>query len=232
MYGTFALPESGPVQAATDTNWTVVGTDDFDADGRCDILWRNQVDGKNAIWLMDGTTVLSGSGYLQKVGDTNWAVVGTGDFNGDGRSDILWRDQITGKNAMWLMDGTTMLPESDSLQKVADTNWTVAGTGDFDGDGWCDILWRHRVNGRNAMWLMDGTTVLPGSDSLQKVADTDWTVAGTRDFDGDGRSDILWHHEVTGNNAMWLMDGTTVLPASGSVQSFPDTDWTVVATSE
>ncbi|MHC4802353.1 MAG: FG-GAP-like repeat-containing protein, partial [Planctomycetota bacterium] len=59
-----------------------------------------------------------------------------------------------------------------------------------------------------------------------------WVVPGTRDFNGDGRSDILWHHKVTAKNSRWLMDGTTVLPGSGPVQSFGDADWAAVATSE
>jgi hypothetical protein len=82
------------------------------------------------------------------------------------------------------------------------------------------------------MWLMDGTTVLPESGPLPDVANTKWVVAGTRDFDGDGRSDILWHHKVTANNSMWLMDGITVLPGTGPVRSFGDVNWAAVATSD
>jgi len=29
-----------------------------------------------------------------------------GDFNGDGRADILWRNSSTGENYVWLMNGT------------------------------------------------------------------------------------------------------------------------------
>ena len=39
---------------------------------------------------------------------TNWSVVGTGDFNGDGTSDILWHD-IAGDVGIWLMNGTLIL---------------------------------------------------------------------------------------------------------------------------
>ena len=34
----------------------------------------------------------------------DWQIAGTGDFNGDGKSDILWR-QISGAVAIWLMNG-------------------------------------------------------------------------------------------------------------------------------
>ena len=34
-----------------------------------------------------------------------WKIVGTGDFNGDGKSDILWQD-TSGNVAIWFMNGT------------------------------------------------------------------------------------------------------------------------------
>jgi hypothetical protein len=56
---------------------------------------------------MNGTTILnpntSGVGNLS----TMWSVAETGDFNGDGYSDILWRDS-SGDIAIWYMNGTTI----------------------------------------------------------------------------------------------------------------------------
>ena len=133
---------------------------------------------------------------------------------------------------MWLMDGTTILPGSGPLPTVPNVNMEVVGTGDFNGDGRSDILWRHQVTGKNSMWLMDGTTILPGTGPLPTVPNVNMEVVGTGDFNGDGRSDILWHHRVTAKNSMWLMDGTTILPGTGPVLSFADANWTVVATSD
>ena len=52
---------------------------------------------------------------------------------------------------MWLMNGT-QVSSSTSLGMVA-TSWSVVGTGDFDGDGKFDILWR-KTDGSLAMWLL------------------------------------------------------------------------------
>jgi hypothetical protein len=37
----------------------------------------------------------------------SWKVVGTGDFNGDGMSDILWQS-TSGQAAIWEMNGTNV----------------------------------------------------------------------------------------------------------------------------
>ena len=96
------------------------------------------------------------------------------DFNGDSKADILWRDPVTGSNAMWLMDGNTL--SSPSFITSASTNWQVQGTGDFNGDSKADILWRDPATGSNAMWLMDGNTL--SSPSFITSASTNWQVVG------------------------------------------------------
>jgi hypothetical protein len=54
-----------------------------------------------------------------------WVVVGTGDFNGDGKSDILWRNS-NGDVGIWLMNGTQTLSQPVDLGNVP-TNWAVQG---------------------------------------------------------------------------------------------------------
>jgi len=52
--------------------------------------------------------------------------VGTGDFNGDGKTDILWRNKSTGQNVVWFMDGGTYSTYAELLQ-VPDANWEIVG---------------------------------------------------------------------------------------------------------
>ena len=52
---------------------------------------------------------VTGSATTDQVQPTNWVIAGTGDFNADGRSDILWRDNNSGGVAMWLMSGATVI---------------------------------------------------------------------------------------------------------------------------
>ena len=82
-----------PSPALADTNWAIVGTGDFNNDGKTDILWRNTSTGENYVWYMNGVRRI-GRWYPSCLADTNWAIVGTGDFNGDGKTDILWRNTV------------------------------------------------------------------------------------------------------------------------------------------
>jgi hypothetical protein len=42
---------------------------------------------------------------------TMYSIALVGDYNGDGMSDLLWRDNL-GKTSMWFMNGTTVLGSS------------------------------------------------------------------------------------------------------------------------
>ena len=88
------------------------------------------------------------------VSDTQWQIVGTSDFNGDARTDLLWQhDQ--GWVAIWFMDGERQIAGTWSQSPFSDLGWRIVATGDVDGDGMADILWQH-TDGRVAVWYMDG----------------------------------------------------------------------------
>ena len=110
---------SGGVPVTPGATWSVAGISDFNGDGNADVLWRNS-DGTLADWTMNGTTIMS-SGIVNNGGvtvkpDATWSIVGTGDFDGDTRADILWR-KTDGTIAEWSMNGSSIL--SSGLVNVA-----------------------------------------------------------------------------------------------------------------
>src|SRR5213083_2377144 len=146
------------------------------------------------------------------------------DFDGDCKSDILWRNSATGKDYLWLMNGLTIVSQG-SLNTVDDQAWQVQGIGDFDGDGKADILWRNALTGENYIWLMNGLTIA-AQGLVNVVDDPAWQVQGVGDFDGDGRADILWRNLSTGENYIYLMNGWTIA-AQGLVNVVDDQAWQV-----
>lgn len=190
-------------------NWDIVGTGDFDGNGKEDLLWRNDRNGKNEIWLMKGTqgNKLKEVVNLPRRQNTNWDVVGVNDFDADGELDILWRNGKSGKNQVWLMDGTER-ESRVNLETRDEANWDIVGTGHFNPDGSPDILWRNSETGENQVWFMNGTQKVLTLDI--QLRDPKFDIVGTGDFDGNGDGDIIWRDRETGNNDVWLMNGTFV----------------------
>jgi FG-GAP-like repeat/FG-GAP repeat len=227
MNGTAILAGEGFLRTVADLSWQIVGVGDFDGDGKADILWRNSSTGQNYIYFMDATAII-GEGFIRTVADQNWRVAGVGDFDGDGTDDILWRHAVTGDNYLYPMNGLAIKPGEGFLRTVADLNWKIAGVGDFDGDGKADILWRNSANGQNYLYPMDGTTIQSGEGFLRTVADQNWKIAGVGDFDGDRNADIVWRNASTGDNYIYLMNGTAIA-GEGFIRTVADLNWRIVA---
>ena len=118
---------------------------DFNGDATGDLLLRNKVTGQNIGWLMNGTTVASlgvpADDRRHELGGR-----GVGDFDADGKADVIWRNNGDGPEHR-LVDERLDRRVSAFLPTIADTNWEIQGVGDFDGDGKADVIWRNRVTG-------------------------------------------------------------------------------------
>src|SRR5262249_42569788 len=85
----------------------------------------------------------------------DWRIAGVGDLDGDGKADIIWRNN-NGAVSIWLMNGA-IVQQAAGIGTVG-TDWTIAGVGDTNGDHKADIVWRNN-NGSISTWFMDGVQV-------------------------------------------------------------------------
>lgn len=196
---------------------------DFNGDGQEDLLWRNYSSGQNALWFMNGTTMVT-SIPLPIVKDINWRIQGTGDFTGDGQIDILWRNYLSGQNTIWVMNGAVEV-STIPLSAVKGANWQIQGIDDFTDDGQIDILWRNYDTGQNVVWAMDGTTITTGI-FLTTAPGSNLRIAATGDFNEDGQVDILWRNYLSGDNSVWLMNQTEVSSVA-SLVPLSDLNWQI-----
>jgi hypothetical protein len=125
------------------------------------------------------------------------------DLNGDGKADILWQDTVAGQVQVGAWEPSAGGGMNWVSFGTGGSGWTIAGVGDFNGDGKADVLWQDAVGGQvqagawesspdgGANWVSFGTGG-PG-----------WTIVGVGDYDGDGKSDVLWRNSSTGQVGAW-----------------------------
>jgi hypothetical protein len=158
---------------------------DFSGNGTQDILWRND-NGAVAEWTMNGSQVTSAVDvtYQGSVAApvSSWHVAGIGDFDGDGKSDILWRND-NGTVAEWLMNGSQVTSAVDVTYQgnvaAPNSSWQIAEIGEFTGGGKSDVLW-HNSNGAVAEWAMNGSQITSATDVTFQgslaAPDTSWSI--------------------------------------------------------
>jgi FG-GAP-like repeat len=149
----------------------------------------------------------------------------SGDFNGDGKPDILWRNEQTTQVVAWMLNNGTYT--SESTVPGAGADWDIAATADFNGDSKPDILWHNVFTRQNVVWFMNGTK-LASAASLPSIPSRDWDIVGAADMTGDGKTDLLWHNEVSGKNVVWQMNGTALVSAT-ALPTLANAVWKPVA---
>jgi uncharacterized delta-60 repeat protein len=227
-------------------------SNDANGDGKPDIIWRNYSSGDNLIWSFNPSSWSTPTPTFDNVGvgqvsDTNWKIESSGDFDGDGDLDIVYRNY--GSNAQVL--GQTIIAFANGIQysnarvtlnntnfDVQDTNWKIEATGDFDGDGKDDLVWRNygtgTDSGKNVVWLMDGAQIkINGFRDLAIVSDLAWKIEAASDFNGDGQCDVVWRNygsnrAALGETLIWFLQGTT-FSSQQSLGKLRDANWSIEA---
>jgi len=75
------------------------------------------------VWRMNGVTVVSKTTAVANV-DPNWQIYGISDFDGDGKADLLWRNDSTTSVVVWTMNGATKVGAAFVSTNV-DPNWKI-----------------------------------------------------------------------------------------------------------
>ena len=148
------------------------------------------------------------------------------DFNGDGRSDLFWRND-NGWISSWLGQAGGGFTGDAAVGGTVSSAWNVEGVGDFNGDGCSDLFWRDD-NGWLASWLGQAGGGFVGDASLGGMVSSAWKVEGVGDFNGDGCSDLFWRDD-NGWITAWLGQAGGGFAAASAVGGTVSLDWKPLA---
>lgn len=158
-----------------------------------------------------------------------------GDFNSDGKPDLLWQHQSSGQIGVWFLNGTTLSsPNFFTPGQVPDTHWKIVARDDFNGDSKPDLVWQHQITGQIGVWFLNGTTqsswsyFTPGA-----IADASWKIVAADDFNSDSKPDLVWQHQTTGQIVVWFMNGISLTGFNFfNPPQVPDTNWRITGTGD
>jgi len=144
-------------------SWTLIGAADLRGVGTSDLIW---VSPTNQIRSL---TALASRAFVNElVGTvpTGFTLTRLGDFDGDGKGDILFRNR-QGKLKLWTMNGVTIANQIDLPD--SDPTWNLYAIADLNGDGTMDMIFRKPDN-TLVVWLMNKTS--PAAPSVINNAGT------------------------------------------------------------
>jgi hypothetical protein len=200
---------------------------DYNGDGAADFFVYNQNDGST--WLgisrtgSSGTTLTwSSAGSVGGFGnllDGSHAFV-DGDFDGDGKQDVLF--YYNGDGSLWLGHSTgTALTWSNvgnvsSFGNIIDYNHKLV-SGDFNGDGKTDLAFYYAGDGSVWLGISSGTAFTWASTSTPGMGNLiDWNHRlYTADVNGDGKSDVVSYDVATGDWQLGISSGTAITWSAG-----------------
>jgi hypothetical protein len=210
--GTYYWRVKAVDNAGNESDWSTIESfgfsshrkNDFDGNSRSDVISYLSDTGHVKLYLNGADSVEQK--IVGGVDAASWDYVGTGDFNSDGATDVLWRNKSTGLVGAWLLNkGSGDYSSWSSIAGAAIGEWEISGVGDFNGDGTDDVLWYNTQSGLMGAWLVnDG--VYSAWTSIAGADPSSWSFSGIGDFNNDNMDDILWCNNDTGLTGAWLLD--------------------------
>ena len=166
-----------------------------------DPLWRSHQDPRSfQIWKINPAAALAPPApqyatipLTEPTLTAGYQVQGTGDFFASGYASVLFLDTDSNKLGLWRDPAVTGAGSAEAFEPIyamQSTDGQVAGVGDFNGDGYADILLWNSATQSGKILLMNGDQVAR-QIAFIPTRRSDWGVVGVGDFNQAGASDVL-----------------------------------------
>ena len=214
----FPTPNMCSRRTELNTNWCSHSAGrlflgDFNGDNRKDMLCHDVVTGFKWVDLATSTGLFGNSdttSFVNFCGHPNGQLF-VGDFNGDGRDDLLCHDRVNGGRWIDYAEAPAQFgaPDwADSANFCGHPDGRLH-VGDFNGDGRDDLLCFEVVNGQRWIDYSDVAGALGGVDWYNgaEYCGNPNRQLHIGDFNADGRDDLMCHHLTAGQKWVDFADG-------------------------
>ena len=208
-------------------SWTMKTIADVNGDGIDDLIFQH-TNTKVYYWILDNAGAISSHGYVWGgIPTDSWEMQGSGDFDGDGTDDLLWRNTGTNEMLIWTLSNGVMSTHSSLYDSSALSPWDLKWIADLNNDGIDDLLWEMNDASSVYGWLIAGNAISSAAEIYPGDLSA-WTMEGCVDLDGDGYQNIIWRNNSTDEIYQWDVQGTT-LTGYGSIYSGSLSTWDMIS---
>ena len=220
--GTAVLTDRGSLtvynaQGASQWSSGTVVRNDFDGDGIADMVnWYAYADGTDAMHIFNGTadgSFAAPHSSFARTPEDYWKLEAmkkvSGDFNGDGRTDVSVMYKYATQTKIW-----TFLGKSNGAFEAPFATWTAPASswdwnrvqlhaGDSNGDGRDDLIaWYEYEDSSDALFTFVADSRGGFTTPVKSWTSTTWTRSMgktvTGDYNGDGRDDLAVLYDYSG----------------------------------
>jgi len=210
--GTF----KAPLILNTNVNPSSLAVADFNSDGNLDLMAGGSGFNSGMVVVLLG----NGNGTFQAprgfATTTTISALTTGDFNGDGRPDLVTASSNTNNVSVFLGNGDGTFSLLRDIP-VGRTPISVA-VGDMNGDGFADIVTANSSSGNVSILLGTGRGGFQAAFNFAVIDSPSSVTLG--DFNNDGRLDVAVTLAGANTVSVLLNAGSPFTPTDGEIDPF------------
>ncbi|MBF0522507.1 MAG: hypothetical protein HQL24_05555 [Candidatus Omnitrophica bacterium] len=192
---------------------------DFNGDALMDLGLHNSDTGNWEIALSNAGVFTNSVDWLSGFGNSRSWQPTSGDFNGDGKTDVAVYNTATGEFKVALSTGSSFSAQATTWLTFsgASASWQIF-TGNFNADKYTDLGFYNKDTGEVKVSLGTGT----GFGSLTTWVNNFGTgsVAMSGDFNGDSLSDLCLFKKETGEFRILLSNSQVFVDGSIWISGF------------
>ncbi len=179
-------------------SYDLVRQGDFNSDSHADWIGLETGTGQWNALLSSGTTGYTTATYTSSTANYQARNASVGDFDVDGRLDVMSQDAGTNNWQMVTVNNGQLTANRFQPWTAYGANWLDPVTADFTGDGDADLLARDAQTGD--WWLTSINVTTPTTTRIANWSGVpQWEQLQSIDYDGNGSADVIARDPASGN---------------------------------